>query len=62
MPWIWLTAPLGILFCFWLALGLPSVTWLRFLVWLAAGLLIYFLYGYRNSRLRDSKDRAATRA
>ena len=53
MPWIWVTAPLGILFCFWLALGLPKVTWVRFLLWLIAGLVIYFLYGYRRSRLHE---------
>ena len=31
---------------------LPIETWLRFLAWLAAGLLIYALYGRRHSRLR----------
>jgi APA family basic amino acid/polyamine antiporter len=27
-------------------------TWLRFLAWLAAGLVLYAVYGYRHSRLR----------
>jgi basic amino acid/polyamine antiporter, APA family len=31
---------------------LPLETWLRFIVWLALGLLIYASYGYRHSRLR----------
>jgi APA family basic amino acid/polyamine antiporter len=31
---------------------LPARTWWRFGIWLAAGLVIYFLYGYRKSRLR----------
>jgi APA family basic amino acid/polyamine antiporter len=31
---------------------LPLGTWIRFVIWLAAGVLIYVLYGYRNSRVR----------
>jgi APA family basic amino acid/polyamine antiporter len=29
------------------------ITWIRFGIWLLLGLVIYFLYGYRNSRLRN---------
>src|ERR1019366_1488913 len=50
-PVVWVSAPLGILFCLWLALGLPKHTWERFVVWLAIGLALYFLYGVRRSRL-----------
>jgi APA family basic amino acid/polyamine antiporter len=46
------TPLLGILFCLYLMLGLDKVTWLRFFGWLAVGLVIYYIYGYRNSRLR----------
>jgi APA family basic amino acid/polyamine antiporter len=42
--------------CFYVMLGLPSHAWQRFGVWLAVGLLIYFAYGYRNSRLREKKE------
>ncbi|MBK9797162.1 MAG: amino acid permease [Holophagaceae bacterium] len=52
-PLVWLTAPLGILFCLWLALGLPRHTWVRFWIWLGLGLLAYFLYSARHSRLRQ---------
>ena len=52
------TAPLGItapllslLFCVLLMAGLPILTWLRFFVWLVAGLTIYFLWSRRNSTL-----------
>jgi APA family basic amino acid/polyamine antiporter len=33
-------------------LSLPLMTWLRLIIWLAAGLLIYFLYGIKHSVLR----------
>jgi basic amino acid/polyamine antiporter, APA family len=50
VPW---TPLLGIAMCVWLMIGLPYVTWLRFILWLAAGLVIYFFYGIRRSRLRS---------
>ena len=48
----------GILACIWLAAGLPFSTWIRFFVWLALGLVIYFIYGYRNSVLHDQAEKA----
>ncbi|MFL5403326.1 MAG: amino acid permease C-terminal domain-containing protein, partial [Gemmatimonadales bacterium] len=30
---------------------LPKLTWIRFGIWLALGLVIYLFYGLRNSRL-----------
>ncbi|MCL4811725.1 MAG: amino acid permease [Vicinamibacteraceae bacterium] len=38
--------------CTYLMLQLPRVTWVRFMVWLAIGLVFYFAYGYRHSALR----------
>jgi basic amino acid/polyamine antiporter, APA family len=43
----------GIASCVWLMAGLPAVTWWRFAGWLAIGLVIYALYGFRHSRLCD---------
>ena len=50
VPWIPLA---GIAMCLYLMLGLPAITWYRFGIWLLVGLLIYFLYGYRHSRLNN---------
>ena len=38
--------------CLYLMLNLSIETWLRFLAWLALGMVVYGVYGYRNSRVR----------
>jgi APA family basic amino acid/polyamine antiporter len=43
---------LGILSCAYLMSYLPFDTWLRLIVWLAIGMVIYGLYGYQHSKLR----------
>ena len=50
-PVIWFTAPMGALSALYLMISLPWSTWVRLIVWFAIGLVIYALYGYRNSRL-----------
>lgn len=42
---------LGLMSCFYLMTQLGYTNWLRFLVWLVLGLVIYFTYSYKNSRL-----------
>ncbi len=42
---------LGLLSCFYLMTELGYTNWLRFLIWLVIGLVIYFTYSYRNSKL-----------
>jgi len=49
---------LAVLACLFLMLNLTGETWLRFLVWMLAGFVIYFLYGARHSRLAPGEDRA----
>jgi APA family basic amino acid/polyamine antiporter len=48
VPW---TPILGIVMCLFLMAGLPLVTWVRFALWLAGGMVIYFLYGRTRSKL-----------
>src|SRR3954452_1562066 len=43
---------LGVAFAVSLRSALPLATWIRFVIWLAVGLAIYGLYGYKHSRLR----------
>ena len=43
---------LGVIFCFVLMMSLPLETWIRFFLWLAIGLVIYFTFGKRRSTLR----------
>jgi APA family basic amino acid/polyamine antiporter len=53
-PVVWFVAPAAVLSCGYLMLQLPGITWIRFVLWLAAGLVIYVLYGYRKSKLHES--------
>jgi len=43
---------LGILICGYMMYGLPRDTWLRLIIWMAIGLVIYFTYGVRHSALK----------
>ncbi|PTS97181.1 amino acid transporter [Pedobacter sp. HMWF019] len=54
VPLVPLIPILGILTCLAMMVFMPADTWIRLLVWLAAGLTIYFLYGKKNSKLRKS--------
>lgn len=47
---------LGMIFCAGLMSFLPVQTWWRFLIWLALGLLFYFVYSQRHSKLNQSKN------
>jgi APA family basic amino acid/polyamine antiporter len=49
-PWVPLVPILGILSCLWLVIGLGWVAWVRFVLWLAVGLVLYFCYGFWTRR------------
>ena len=47
---------LGLISCFYLMAQETYVVWIRFLAWLVIGLLVYFLYSYKNSKLSPKKN------
>ncbi|MGC0415492.1 amino acid permease [Embleya sp. AB8] len=51
-PFFPITPLCGVGFCIYLMATLSGITWVVFLFWMAAGVTIYFLYGYRHSRWR----------
>jgi basic amino acid/polyamine antiporter, APA family len=51
VPFLPIASVLG---CFYLMSALPMATWIRFLVWLAIGFVIYFLYGVHHSRVQKA--------
>jgi len=54
VPFVWVVGPAGVASCLFVMKGLPMHAWERFGVWLAIGLAIYALYGYRHSKLRTA--------
>jgi APA family basic amino acid/polyamine antiporter len=55
---VWFNAPMGVIFCSGMAYSLPTATWLRLLIWSVIGFAVYFAYGYKHSRLRESDAKA----
>ncbi len=50
---------LGMLVCFYLMAALPLVTWERLFYWLVAGMVLYFFYGRKHSRVQEAARSAA---
>jgi APA family basic amino acid/polyamine antiporter len=59
VPFGFVLPALGVLSCLYLMLSLSIVTWVRFLVWLDLGMVIYWLYGRTHSPLANAAERAA---
>lgn len=55
VPWVPVVPIIGALLCFYLMRELTMDTWLRFVGWLALGLVIYFAYGRRHSKLQHGE-------
>ena len=56
-PALFVVAPLGILINLAMMMFLPLDTWIRLVLWLAAGLVLYFAYGLRHSTMSHSLER-----
>ena len=54
VPVPWFVCVAGALICAGMMASLPTDTWVRLLVWTAAGMAIYVLYGFRHSALRKA--------
>ena len=50
-PLVWFVAPMGVISSLYLMQALPIRTWMRLLIWLVIGLVLYFLYGVKHSKL-----------
>jgi APA family basic amino acid/polyamine antiporter len=59
MPLVPLLPILSALVAATLMLGLPRATWERLVLWMVLGLVVYFTYGYRRSRIADRRFQTA---
>jgi len=55
VPFVPIFPIIGTLLCLYLMFDLPGTTWARFAIWMAIGIVIYFVYGIRHSRLRHGR-------
>lgn len=55
LPFGFIVPILGIVFCGYLMLSLPMITWERFIIWMLIGIGFYLFYGIKNSRLTEKK-------
>jgi APA family basic amino acid/polyamine antiporter len=54
-PFVPVTPILGMIICIALMFSLPTLTWIRFIVWFAVGIVIYSLYSRKHSALANGR-------
>lgn len=54
-PWVPFVPILGALVCFFIMSSLPLDTWIRLIVWMLIGFVIYFTYGIKHSHARNRR-------
>ena len=47
---------LSVIACLWLMINLTAITWIRFLIWMALGVVVYYAYGKRHSLVGQRAD------
>jgi APA family basic amino acid/polyamine antiporter len=53
VPAVWIIAPLSAITSILLMASLPLDTWMRLIIWMVLGVVIYFVYGNKHSKLRS---------
>ena len=54
-PWVPFVPIMSIISCIFLLINLKPVTWLRFVIWLAIGMVVYFTYSVKHSKLSPTQ-------
>ena len=62
VPWVPVLPIVAILACLWLMLNLTVLTWVRFVVWMVFGVVVYFVYSRRHSLLGKRNQKAEVEA
>jgi APA family basic amino acid/polyamine antiporter len=55
-PWVPFVPVMGIIVCVYLMYTLPAESWYRLGIWMALGVIIYFIYGKKHSKVRELRD------
>lgn len=55
VPGVPVIPALGILVCLFLMIGLPLESWIRLMIWMGIGIVFYWFYGRKHSKLRNKK-------
>ncbi|MFJ6417368.1 amino acid permease [Paeniglutamicibacter sp. NPDC091659] len=57
VPWVPVLPIASALLCFYLMLNLSLETWIRFVIWLVLGFIVYFAYSRKHSRLNTAEEK-----
>jgi len=61
-PWVPFTPIAGIVISFYMMYSLSTATWIRLVVWLVIGLVIYFSYSRKKSKVQQGRPEAVLQA